>query len=184
MRLTPSLLTLTEADDDLNLVILAPTILQEIATSMMIEVMQVQRLTVGEIEDVKWNWNLAFAGSANVLPDFLRSTYPELYGENAPVTIGNVSDYLMVEFEEKPQALVVAPMVSNGDRLFRMVTQQSVVRSIVDGRTRAEAEVVPDNQWATMTALKILQSRLVPDERAGLLLQEYIRPYVSNVIQA
>lgn len=182
MKLTSERLTLTEGDDDLNVALLVPTILQEIANVMMQEVMLSQRLAVVEIDEVNFNWSLAFAGSANVIPDFLRATYPELYGEDGPATVGYVSDYIMLEFDGKPQAAILAPIVTNGERLFRLATERSLLSQIIDARTPDEVEVIPDNQWATMTVLKILQSRMVPDDRSALLLRDYIRPHVAKVI--
>src|SRR5699024_2832986 len=42
-------------------------------------------------------WSLQWAAVATGLPDFLRATYPGLYGEGAPVRIGTVNDYVLLE---------------------------------------------------------------------------------------
>lgn len=103
-------------------------------------------------------WPLQWAGIATELPDFLRSIYPEIYGENGPVEIGMVGDYALLENDEEGGG-ANATVRSSATGLYRLARRYGVTH-VFDGQGFTFFEGNESEHWYQMMVLRDLQYRL------------------------
>lgn len=106
-------------------------------------------------------WSLQWAAVATGLPDFLRATYPGLYGEGAPVRIGTVNDYALLE-DDAEVGGAAAPVTANAAALYALARRHGVTH-VFDGKGFTFFEGSDSDAWLQTMVLRDIQYRMFGD---------------------
>lgn len=106
-------------------------------------------------------WGLQWAAVATGLPDFLRDTYPGLYGEGAPVRIGTVSDYALLE-DDAEVGGAAAPLTTNAAALYSLARRHGVTH-VFDGKGFTFFTGTDTDEWLQAMVLRDIQYRMFGD---------------------
>src|SRR5699024_4400485 len=106
-------------------------------------------------------WSLQWAAVATGLPDFLRATYPGLYGEGAPVRIGTVNDYVLLE-DDAEVGGAAAPVTANAAALHALARRHGVTHGF-DGKGFTFFEGSDSDAWLQTMVLRDIQYRMFGD---------------------
>lgn len=182
MKLTAELLHCE--NKDLNLGLLVPNIVEVMAGIMTLASMRFAEEflhVTGEAPEVKQiepNWGIQFAGVANALPDFLADTYEELYGPEAPVALGHVTDYrLAADRGTDPDVAMVKADV-DGEALLRL-SRSNCLFLIRDGHgVSGFTRTATDAYWSRIQCLSELQWHMEPLHEEKFI--EFFREDIEN----
>jgi len=103
-------------------------------------------------------WHLQWATVATQLPDFLREVYPGLYGQDGPVEIGTVGDYVLLKDKEAPGA-ANAPISANTNALYRLARRHRVTH-LFDGEGFMTLDGDGSLEWFQSMLLRDIQFKM------------------------
>ncbi|NWO04245.1 MAG: hypothetical protein HLX50_00645 [Alteromonadaceae bacterium] len=103
-------------------------------------------------------WHLQWATVATQLPDFLREVYPGLYGQDGPVEIGTVGDYVLLKDKEAPGA-ANAPISTNTNALYRLARRHRVTH-LFDGEGFMTLDGDGSLEWFQVMLLRDIQFKM------------------------